>query len=69
MHQEPKAKKLVTGIVRLSKALGFSIVAEGIESEADITTLKAMSVEYGQGFYISKPKTIAEIQQQIRDGA
>ena len=69
MHEDPKARKLVIGMVQLAKALGFLIVAEGIETEEDILALKAMSVEYGQGYHIGKPQSAEEIREQIMNGA
>jgi len=69
MQQSPKALKLVIGMVRLSRALGFSTVAEGLETENDLNALKALSVEYGQGFYIAKPQSAENILAQLKNGA
>jgi EAL domain-containing protein (putative c-di-GMP-specific phosphodiesterase class I) len=69
MHQNAKARKLVIGMVRLSKALGYSTVAEGLETENDLNALKALSVEYGQGFYIARPQSAIKILEQIKNGA
>ncbi len=69
MHKNQKARKLVIGMVRLSKALGFSTVAEGLETERDFNTLQGMSVEYGQGFYIAKPQSAEKILEQLKNGA
>jgi EAL domain-containing protein (putative c-di-GMP-specific phosphodiesterase class I) len=69
MHKNPKARKLVKGIVNLAKALGFSVVAEGIETEDDLITLQEMSVEYGQGYYIGKPQSMEEVLEQLKNGA
>ena len=69
IHKDPKARKLVQGIVNLAKALEFSVVAEGIETEDDLTTLQEMSVEYGQGYYIGKPQSMEEVLEQLKNGA
>ena len=69
MQQNPKARKLVVGMVRLSKALGYSTVAEGLETEVDFNTLQGMSVEYGQGFHIAKPQSAEKIIEQLKNGA
>ena len=69
MHQNPKARKLVIGMVRLSKALGFSTVAEGLETENDLNALKVLSVEYGQGYHIAKPQSAKNIIEQLKNGA
>ncbi|MCP4078424.1 MAG: EAL domain-containing protein [Gammaproteobacteria bacterium] len=69
MYQSSKAKKLVIGMVRLSKALGFSTVAEGLENKKEFNTLRAMSIEYGQGFYIAKPQSSKQIIEKLKKSA
>lgn len=69
MSQSEKAKKLVIGMVRLAKALGFTTVAEGLESKEDVDALREMSVEYGQGYHIGKPQMISDVLEQIKQGA
>ena len=69
MHQQEKARNLVQGIVDLSKALDYSIVAEGIETQIDADTVRDMGVHYGQGYHIGKPQALEDILQQIKSGA
>ena len=38
-------------IVSVAHALGAEVIAEGIESAADMETLRKLGVEYGQGFF------------------
>ncbi len=42
-------------IIAMSKTLGFSVVAEGVETEAQMETLRDLNCDIGQGFFISKP--------------
>ena len=57
MNVEQQNLEIVKAIVTLAKVLKMQIVAEGIETEAQLNTLKFLGVEYGQGFLISKPLT------------
>jgi len=52
-HQKYNA--LVSSIIDLSHTFGFRVVAEGIEDNMQIRTLKKMKCDIGQGYYISRP--------------
>ena len=69
MEDNPKAKQLVRGMVDLSKALGYSIVAEGLETEQHLATLTELKVDYGQGWHVGKPQSLEEITQHLQAGA
>ncbi len=51
------ATKIVEMLVHLSYELNISTVAEGIETSAQLTVLKEMGVDKGQGYLIAKPLT------------
>jgi EAL domain-containing protein (putative c-di-GMP-specific phosphodiesterase class I) len=42
-------------IVTLAHNLGLVALAEGIETEAQLTTLRALGCEFGQGYWFSRP--------------
>ena len=46
---------IVRAIVTLARNLGMNTIAEGIETVNQLTKLKALKCEYGQGYYLSKP--------------
>ena len=39
----------------LARNLGMSVIAEGIETKAQLEQLKAMTCDQGQDYYFSKP--------------
>jgi len=47
---EPTA--LVRGLVGLGRALGLSVIAQGVESEAQVVALRAIGCEYAQGPFL-----------------
>ncbi|MGQ0659085.1 MAG: putative bifunctional diguanylate cyclase/phosphodiesterase [Chromatiales bacterium] len=51
---------LVRTIVALGQTLGLKMVAEGIESPAELAELKHLGCAYGQGFLFGKPGTAEE---------
>jgi EAL domain-containing protein (putative c-di-GMP-specific phosphodiesterase class I) len=46
---------LVRGILSLAHGLGLSVVAEGVENDAQAARLTALDCEAGQGHYFSRP--------------
>ncbi|MCK6371130.1 MAG: EAL domain-containing protein, partial [Gammaproteobacteria bacterium] len=50
--------QVVTAITRLAKTVGFRVVAEQVETQADFDALRAMGVDYIQGYYIDRPHRI-----------
>jgi diguanylate cyclase (GGDEF)-like protein len=57
---------LVKGMVELSKNSNISLIAEGIETYAELETLVNLGVQYGQGYFIQKPDVeIQEIRQEV----
>ena len=46
---------LCKSIVDLSHALGMELIAEGVESEAQVKLLEQIGCEFAQGYFFSKP--------------
>ena len=47
--------EIVRIILALAKSIGVSAVAEGVETEKQLTLLKDMKCDYAQGYHLSKP--------------
>jgi EAL domain-containing protein (putative c-di-GMP-specific phosphodiesterase class I) len=56
---DPARQAMVAGMTRFAESVGCGLIAEGIETENELTTLKLLKVEYGQGFFLAKPAPIA----------
>jgi diguanylate cyclase (GGDEF)-like protein/PAS domain S-box-containing protein len=52
---DPETARLVRAIVDLAHRLGRRVVAEGIETEAELALARDLGCEYGQGFYFGHP--------------
>lgn len=50
-----KGRALVQAIIQMSQALDLCLVAEGVETEPQLSFLKSQQVEKVQGFYFHKP--------------
>jgi len=58
--RDSAAMAVVEMVVRLARELNMSVVAEGIESNAQVAALVACGVEEGQGFLVSPPVPAAD---------
>lgn len=55
MKPSGENSELVRTIVTLGQNLGLDVIAEGVETEEQLTQLRTMGCKYGQGYYFSKP--------------
>ena len=57
----PDAQAIVRSIISLGKGLGVIITAEGVETEAELSCLRAEGCHEGQGYLFSRARPHAEI--------
>ena len=55
MEEDNENHEIVQTIISLGHNLGMEIVAEGVESQSQVSILKRLQCEYGQGYYFAKP--------------
>jgi len=55
VHEDKRRLSLVTSIVRLCGDLGARVVAEGIETQEELTAVIDAGVHYVQGYLIARP--------------
>jgi diguanylate cyclase (GGDEF)-like protein len=60
LGSSPKDAAIVRSTIALGHALGLSVVAEGIETEADLEWLRASGCDIGQGYVIARPLAAAD---------
>lgn len=48
-------RALATALISFAGETNMTIVAEGIETAAELDTLRELGVRYGQGFYLARP--------------
>jgi len=62
------AARLLRGIVGLAESLRMRTVAEGVESIEEAFYLRAVGVDYGQGYFWSKAIPAAQMSQLLEQG-
>jgi EAL domain-containing protein (putative c-di-GMP-specific phosphodiesterase class I) len=58
ISRDPARRALAASLVGFAGGVGARIVAEGISSDEDLTLLRALGVNYGQGFYLARPSAL-----------
>ncbi|WP_428623421.1 EAL domain-containing protein [Sedimenticola sp.] len=60
MTEDPNYRTIVSAAISMGKALGLSLVAEGVETEEQLAILTEEGCETAQGFLFGKPIPAAE---------
>ena len=50
-----ESQGIVQAVVNMSHSMGYQVVAEGVETEEQLSVLNAMDCDYVQGYFYSKP--------------
>lgn len=59
IHKSPIKREFVRSIHEISKSLNCAVVAEGIETQEELSVVRSMGILHGQGFLLGKPSNIA----------
>jgi EAL domain-containing protein (putative c-di-GMP-specific phosphodiesterase class I) len=65
----PEDASIVRAIVSLAHSLRLKVVAEGVETPAQLDFLKAVGCDEYQGYHFSKPLPATEFERVIREKA
>jgi diguanylate cyclase (GGDEF)-like protein len=70
MNTDRSDAAIVRSTIDLGRNLGLTVVAEGVETEADWAQLKALNCTFAQGYHLSRPIPAGEIAGWVaRTGA
>jgi predicted signal transduction protein with EAL and GGDEF domain len=62
---DPEDKPVVAAMVELAHALGLRVVAEGVESPAQVEELRALGCDRMQGFLLAKPVPEEDVESLL----
>ena len=57
---------LLEALLSFARKMNTQVIAEGIENEQELKTLRSLRVPFGQGFLLGRPMPIAEIENVRR---
>jgi EAL domain-containing protein (putative c-di-GMP-specific phosphodiesterase class I) len=55
IHADRSRRALASALISFAAELDATIVAEGIETQAELDTLRRLGVRHGQGYFIARP--------------
>lgn len=61
VHNDRDHQAIINAVLALSERLGFELVAEGVEEEAEAALLAEWGCSFAQGFYFARPMPPGEI--------
>lgn len=59
--------RIVKAIIDLAHTLSMDVVAEGIETSAQLAELKKLDCKHGQGYFFAKPLAAAKVDEFLSD--
>jgi diguanylate cyclase (GGDEF)-like protein len=62
----PDDAAITAAIISMAKTLNLKVIAEGVETEAQMSFLRDHHCDEIQGYYFSKPLSIAEVAEKLR---
>jgi diguanylate cyclase (GGDEF)-like protein/PAS domain S-box-containing protein len=67
LTHDANSAAIARAIISLAHSLKLSVIAEGVESEAQLNFLRRRDCDEMQGFYFSRPVTAVEFEQMLRE--
>ena len=62
---EERPLHVVRAIISLAHAIGLEVVAEGVATTHQLSLLRAMGCDRGQGFLFSRPASVPQIEEML----
>ncbi|SNR43851.1 putative bifunctional diguanylate cyclase/phosphodiesterase [Blastococcus mobilis] len=68
IDRDPQSRALCESVIGIGRALGLDVVAEGVETTAQLAALRGFGCDFAQGFVIARPMPLAGIAAMVADG-
>ncbi|HEU5142059.1 MAG TPA: EAL domain-containing protein, partial [Solirubrobacterales bacterium] len=66
---ERERTAIVEAVIGMARALSLDAIAEGVESEAQVTELRRLGCDFAQGHLFSRPLAPQKVTELLRDGS
>lgn len=66
MKNDDEAAAIVRSTIYLAHSMGLKVVAEGIEDQETMDSLKELGCDFGQGYHIARPVEAREFEEWLK---
>jgi EAL domain-containing protein (putative c-di-GMP-specific phosphodiesterase class I) len=56
---------MIVGLRHFARTTGCRLIAEGIETDAELATLRALGIELGQGYKLGRPVPVVDTRKTV----
>ncbi len=61
LESDPARQAMIVGLRHFASATGCRLIAEGIETDAELEVLRSLDVSLGQGYLLGRPVPVDEV--------
>ena len=61
LNPHRKRRALASALIAFARETEVEIIAEGVETSAELSTLQSLGVKRAQGYYLARPKPLADL--------
>jgi diguanylate cyclase (GGDEF)-like protein len=61
LNADDQSAAIIRSTIELGHSLGMTVVAEGVETEQELSALKRFGCDYAQGYHVCKPKRASDL--------
>jgi hypothetical protein len=65
LESDEARQAMIVGLRHFARSVGCLLIAEGIETEAELEVLRSLEIQLAQGFLLGRPRPVAD---HVRDG-
>lgn len=65
IHKSTADEIIIQAIIKMASGMHINVVASGIENQEQLAFLKENGCQLGQGFYLSEPLTVMELEKRL----
>ncbi|RYG28286.1 EAL domain-containing protein, partial [bacterium] len=62
LSRTKSAQTIIRSVVQLGRAMGMDVVAEGIETSFEASTMQALGCDFMQGYYFARALPVADVE-------